>query len=175
MEETTPRSLFGHAVRGVTTLLAGCWFCPVHAQQTGALDDTQIVNALAPELAEVHVSTLDALTSAQRADLASAGSLGFRFEQDLNGDGVTDLLLLGQYQDRLVHGTFALVATRSGAEWRRVSLFTFPNEDFIVGWVDRSGASVAFCLSCDHGGPIKWKGSGYAFEWYDPGRKAQPP
>jgi hypothetical protein len=98
----------------------------VNAQLTSASDGAQIVNALAPELAEAQVSTLDALTSAQRADLASADYLGFRFEQDLNGDGVTDLLLLGDYQDGLVRGMFALIATRSGAEWRRVSLFTFP-------------------------------------------------
>ncbi len=150
----------------------GCCSSPAHGQQTTALDDTHIVNALAPELTNARVSTAEALTVEQRAMLARGGAaLGFRFERDLNGDGVTDLLVLGDYQDGLVHSTFALIATRSSGQWLRAALLTF-HEDFIVGEMSPKGAFVVFCLSCDHGGRIKWTGSSYAFDWYHPGPKA---
>ena len=154
----------------MTTLLclaAALHSSQAHAQQT-ALDDTQIVNALAPELAGARVATAEALTAERRTMFASEDALGFRFERDLNGDGVTDLLLLGDYQEGLVRSTFALIATQSGGQWVRSGLLTF-HEDFIVGLMEPKGAFLGFCLGCDRGGRIEWAGASYAFEWYEPG------
>jgi len=135
------------------------------------LDDAQILRALAPELPNARLSTADSLMVQQRALFATGNALGFRFEHDLNGDGVTDLLLLGEYQDGLIHSTFALIATMRAGEWRRVSLLTF-DKDFIVGAIGPTGAIVFFCLSCDLGGPLKWTGSSYVHEPDEPGPKA---
>ena len=52
-----------------------------------------------------------------------------------------------------------------------MSLLTF-DKDFIVGAIGDKGASIFFCLSCDLGGPLKWTGSSYVYEPYEPGPKA---
>ena len=99
MKQTAGRLLNGRALSIVTALLC---LGTAHAQPPTALDDAQILRALAPELPNARVSTVDSLTVQQRALFATGNALGFRFEHDLNGDGVTDLLLLGEYQDGLI-------------------------------------------------------------------------
>ena len=66
---------------------------------------------------DARVLTLDALTREQQRMFAKGEGLGFRFEQDLNSDGVPELLLLGDYRAGPVHSTFVLIASRGPDTW----------------------------------------------------------
>lgn len=125
--------------------------------------DASIAEALAPELQNKHILTMDDVLPDERRRISSTPGVGFRFEDDFNSDGRTDLALIGQYEDGSTPRSFVLIATREDSKWTRAGLLTFDAE-FPIGLKYERMLSVIYCVLCDYGSYIRWTGAEFKAE-----------
>jgi len=108
------------------------------------------------------VSMLPAHDSA--SPFGTSGTVGFQFDRDFNGDGITDRARVGVYRDTTgTEGSFVLILTRSpkGA-WVRAFVATEPGEPRLTVLVnDPTGLLWAECMTCGRWRPIFWSEGQY--------------
>jgi hypothetical protein len=115
---------------------------------------------------EARLSTIDTLTPEQRLQILADHRLGFRFERDLNGDGVIDFVAMGTWlQAGGWPHTFLVIADGAG---RGDAIYSF-NAPFIVGVQHSDGLGFSLSLNSDCGGRIEWNGENFTLVGYTPG------
>jgi hypothetical protein len=106
-------------------------------------------------LPEAHVSTIDTTTPELRAQVEAGQRLGFRFERDLNGDGVIDLVAMGTWvQTGDWPHTFLVLVDGAGRNKMQFTYFT-PS---IVGIEYPDGLGISTRQDMDCVGRIGWSG-----------------
>jgi hypothetical protein len=105
-------------------------------------------------LPEARVSTIDTATPELRARVEADQRLGFRFERDLNGGGVNDLVAMGTWLQIGWPHTFLVLVDGAGRAKIQFTYFT----PAIVGieYPDDLGISTRQGMDCV--GRIGWNG-----------------
>jgi len=133
------------------------------AQASIESSDTELLQLLAPELADARLLTMSDLTQAEAGNIGDTPNIGRRLSDDFNSDGQPDLALFGS----IPSGTFVLILSQGEAVWHRAGLLTF-SRPFIIGGTYEGRLSVFYCTGCDSGGRVVWNGSGYEFVPFPP-------
>jgi hypothetical protein len=124
--------------------------------------DEDILEALAPELRDARLVTMQDLTEQQASKVSTTPAVGRRFEGDFDSDGQPDLALFGSYGRGEASGTFVLIVSRRESGWHRSGLLQF-SRPFIIGLGNAEVLNVLFCVGCDQGGRIVSTSSGYEY------------
>src|SRR5262245_48337151 len=150
------------SVRFLAVLIAICCHGAASGQSVHVWTDQEIVARLPSFFANPRLLTIDSLTPEQRRQVVADERMGFKFERDLNGDGVLDVVALGTYGLGDWPHTFLIVVAGDGPAGPRVLALSFA-EPFIIGTEYPDGVGVSFCLNCDCGGRIEWNGEHFQF------------
>jgi len=133
-----------------------------YAQVAIDATDEDILAALAPELRDARLVTMQDLTEQEASKVSTTPRVGRRFEGDFDSDGQPDLALFGSYARGEANGTFVLIVSRRESEWHRSGLLQF-SRPFIIGLGNAEVLNVLFCVGCDQGGQIVSTSSGYEY------------
>ena len=133
------------------------------AQASIESSDTEILQLLAPELADARLLTMSDLTETEAGNIGDTPNIGRRLSGDFDSDGRPDLALFGSIRS----GTFVLILSQDDVVWHRAGLLRF-SRPFIIGGTFEGRLSVFYCTGCDSGGRVVWSGSGYEFVPFPP-------